>query len=120
MFLENRPSCTQSDYTIISKWTQSDPKSLLYAKNDPKSTPNVTRTVRPETFFGAGTAPLTFKICRRNEYKLLMGPFGSDQSRHVDDFGEKKAILMILLRKSRRFNDCLSAKIRMLMICVTP
>ena len=34
-------------------------------------------------------APLTFKICRRNEYKLLMGPFGSDQSRHVDDFGAK-------------------------------
>ena len=28
--------CTQSDYTIISKWTQSDPKSLSYAKNDPK------------------------------------------------------------------------------------
>ena len=34
-------------------------------------------------------APVTFKICRRNEYNLLMGPFGSDQSRHVDDFGVK-------------------------------
>ena len=35
-------------------------------------------------------APLTFKICRRNVFNLLMGPFGSDQSRHVDDFGAKK------------------------------
>ena len=34
-------------------------------------------------------APLTFKISRRNEYNLLMGPFGPDQSRHVDDFGAK-------------------------------
>ena len=30
-----------------------------------------------------------FKICRENEYKLLMGRFGSDQSRHVDAFGAK-------------------------------
>ena len=29
---------TQSDYTIGSKWNQSDPKSLSYAKNDPKIT----------------------------------------------------------------------------------
>ena len=29
-------------------------------------------------------------MCRKNEYKLLMGPFGPDQSRHVDDFGAKK------------------------------
>ena len=34
-------------------------------------------------------APLTLKICHRNEYYLLMGPFGSDQRRHVDDFGAK-------------------------------
>ena len=48
------------------------------------------RTAPLQTFPGGGAAPLTFKICRRNEYKLLMGPFGSDQSRHVDDFGAKK------------------------------
>ena len=29
---------TQSDYTIVSKWNQSDPKSLSYTKNDPKIT----------------------------------------------------------------------------------
>ena len=51
----------------------------------------MTRTARLQTFFGGGAAPLTFKICRRNEHKLLMGPFGSDQSRHVDDFGTKKS-----------------------------
>ena len=27
---------------------------------------------------------------RKSEYNLLMGPFGSDQSRPVDNFGEKK------------------------------
>ena len=70
----------------------------------------MTRTARLQTFPGAVAAPLTFKICRRNEYKLLMGPFGSDQSRHVDDFGAKKVMLMILLRKSRRFNDCQTNK----------
>ena len=59
----------------------------------------MTRTARLQTFPGAVAAPLTFKICRRNEYKLLMGPFGSDQSRHVDDFGAKKISLTILLRK---------------------
>ena len=32
----------------------------------------------------------SFKTLRKNEYKLLMGRFGSDQSRHVDDFGAKK------------------------------
>ena len=35
-------------------------------------------------------APLTFTICHKNECNLLMGPFGSDQSRHVDAFGAKK------------------------------
>ena len=54
-----------------------------------------------QTFFGGGAAPLTFKICRRNEYKLLMGPFGSDQSRHVDDFGAKK----------RNFDDSVAKKL---------
>ena len=49
----------------------------------------MTRTARLQPFPGTGAAPLTFKVCRRNEYKLLMGPFGSDQSRHVDDFGAK-------------------------------
>ena len=49
----------------------------------------MTRTARSETFLGAVAAPSTFKICCRNEYKLLMGPFGSDQSRHVNDFGAK-------------------------------
>ena len=48
------------------------------------------RTARLQTFPGGVAAPLTFKIWCRNEYKLLMGPFGSDQSRHVDDFGAKK------------------------------
>ena len=42
-----------------------------------------------QTFLGGGAAPLTFNICSRNEYNLLMGPLGSDQSRHVDDFGAK-------------------------------
>ena len=28
-------------------------------------------------------------MCRKNEYKLLMAPFGADQSRHVDNFGAK-------------------------------
>ena len=42
MFFENGPRYTQSDYTIISKWTQSDPKSLSYAKNKPQIDPKVT------------------------------------------------------------------------------
>ena len=29
-------------------------------------------------------------MCCKNKYILLMGPFGSDQSRHVDDFAAKK------------------------------
>ena len=29
-------------------------------------------------------------MCGKNEYILFMGPFGSDQSRHVDHFGAKK------------------------------
>ena len=28
-------------------------------------------------------------MCRKNVLILLMGPFGSDQSHHVDDFGAK-------------------------------
>ena len=36
--LWKRPWNTQSDYTIMSKWIQSDPKSLECAKNDPKIT----------------------------------------------------------------------------------
>ena len=63
----------------------------------------MTRTARSETFFGAVAAPLTFKICRRNEYKLLMGPFGSDQSRHVDDFGAKKSNLDDLVANKSSF-----------------
>ena len=35
-------------------------------------------------------ALLTPKKRRKNMFILLMGPFGSDQSRHVDDFGAKK------------------------------
>ena len=29
-------------------------------------------------------------MCVKNEYILLMGPYGSDQSCRVDDFGSKK------------------------------
>ena len=50
-------------------------------------------------------APLTFKICRKNVFNLLMGPFGSDQSRHVDDFGAKKKELTILKPKKRHLDD---------------
>ena len=49
----------------------------------------MTRAAPLQTLPGGGMAPLTFKICRKNAYKLLKGPFGSDQSRHVDDFGVK-------------------------------
>ena len=56
----------------------------------PPPTPSQTVRLAPlQTYPGAGAAPLTFNKCRRNEYNLLMGPFGSDQSRHVDDFGAK-------------------------------
>ena len=63
----------------------------------------MTRTARLQTFPGSGAAPLTFKICRRNEYKLLMGPFGSDQSRHVDDFGAKESNVDDFVAKKSSF-----------------
>ena len=34
---------------------------------------------------------LNLKICRKDVCLLFMGPFGYDQSRHVDDFGTKKS-----------------------------
>ena len=34
-----------------------------------------------------------------------MGPFGPDQSRHVDDFGAKQQMLTILLQKNRHLDD---------------
>ena len=77
---------------VTTQLSQSGPKviqSHFYTPKISQSDPNVTRLARLQTFFGAVAAPLTFKICRRNGYKLLMGPFGSDQSRHVDDFGAK-------------------------------
>ena len=57
----------------------------------PPPTPSQTvRLAQSQTFPGVTVAPLTFKILGNNEYHLLMGTFGSDQSRHVDDFGVKK------------------------------
>ena len=63
----------------------------------------MTRLAGLQTFFGGGAAPLTFEICSRSEYKLLMGPFGSDQSRHVDDFGAKKSNLDDFVAKMSSF-----------------
>ena len=59
-------------------------------------------------------------MCRKNEYKLLMGPFGSDQSRHVDDVGTKKSNLDDFVAKKSSFQRLFVKQIRMLMICVTP
>ena len=56
-------------------------------------------------FPGGSVASLTFKICRKNENKLLLGPFGSDQSRHVDDFGAKKHNFDDFAANTRRLFD---------------
>ena len=77
---------TQRDYTIVSRWNQSDPKSLSYAKNDPK----IIRLAQLQVAPGLLMALLTPKKCRKYVFNLLMAPFGSDQSRHVDHFGAKK------------------------------
>ena len=59
-------------------------------------------------------APLTFKICGENEYNLLMGPFGSDQSRHVDDFGAKKRNFDDFGKENSYFGPLFGAKMKIL------
>ena len=49
----------------------------------------------------------TSKIHRENEYFLFMDPFGSDQSRHVDDFGAKARHVDDILAKNRLFDGLL-------------
>ena len=72
----------------------------------PPPTPSLpVRLAQSQTFPGGGAAPLTSKICRRNVFNLLMGPFGSDQSRHVDDLGAKKHNFEDFHAKKRHLDD---------------
>ena len=82
------------------KTDQDDSKVTFIYLNDFKVTfhmPQVTSKLPKNRPFSAGFSsfsessghPWPFKILRKNEYNLFMDSFGSDQSRHVDDFGAK-------------------------------
>ena len=58
-------------------------------------------------FLGMLRPVLASKISLENNYVLLAGPFGSDQSRLVDDFGAK----------ARNVDDILAKKIVFSMTC---
>ena len=41
-------------------------------------------------------APLTFKILRKRVFHLLLGPFGSERSHHVDEVGRTKIKILTI------------------------
>ena len=70
--------------------------------------------------FGRSLAPLEcsglswhLQILRKTKYKLLMGPFGSDQSRHVDDFGVKNHNFIDFVAKKSSFGRLFDEKKRL-------
>ena len=54
----------------------------------------------------------TSKILRKNNCNLLMGPVGSDQSRHVDGFGAKKHHFDDFVAKESSFGRLFGEKMK--------
>ena len=67
---------------IYPKWPQSGPWVRKMIPKRPQSHPKMTRLARSQTFFGVLVASVTSKILCKNEYNLLMDPFGPDTKRH--------------------------------------
>ena len=107
MFFENGPCYTQSDCTIISKWTQSDPKSLLYAKNDPKVTPKWHGPLGCGCRLSLALARLLWpsKYAVEMSISCLWAHLGPIKVVMLTTLAQKIIILKILMPKSRHLHD---------------